>query len=388
MKNLLPLLLMIISIEISCQDKQSLKEYHSAINYADKELSGNGWELLKKNAAQASVVFVGEDHGLAEIPLLTKNLAFHLNENGFNTYLGEIGPLSAQRLCTKMESGEHREWLKNAPLAIPFINWKEELELLEDLNQINMDIHGIDQEFLFSPIIHLSSLENLAGEHKDEIQGMIKKEKKATNQFLSGGNYLDLFMISSIEKDFDDLREMFQQEEAITIINELQSSFHVYRTMMNGKGKQSNELRSQMMRDHFQQVVSKNSNSKVMIKLGAVHCYRENAPTSVEEIGEYVAKKGNSFHILVLGNQGTINNYTAQSGFNESQKEVPYNIKKRFPVDLSDFLNYTEQNQWSYFDLKAIRNSKKQFVDEVRSLASAYDALIIIPEVTASTNLE
>jgi len=392
--SLLVLLLTTLPNSVLNDPDLILHDYMYQLSFEKGEISGAGFEKILGEAKESSIFLIGEDHGLKEIPILTTQLFSNLIAFKYKHYATEFGSVSSQLITEQLKKKSLGAWLQQSPWTIPFLHFKEEFNLVEEVWSKGGKIWGLDQEYILSPILHLQFLKGRATnmEARNSIELLITREQGALNALIDTGNYLKLYMLSSIEKDFDQLLSLFPNDPlAAETIASLRESFSVYQAMINNDQKLSNSLRVEIMKHNFKALLDNNvkNGEKVIIKLGALHCFRQKSLTGVEEIGEYVSQlPTKSYHLLVLGETGTFNNYLPQNGLNESNKNASYEIRKRFPVDMSAFLKTLEDRQkWTYFDLRGIRTDKRLSNESIKKLAEFFDGLLIIPRVNAANNL-
>jgi hypothetical protein len=73
-----------------------LSENHFSLALTDGTLTGTGVDFLVKQAKEAQFFLFGEDHGIAENLNFATALFKLLQPTGYNSYVTEIGPFSAE----------------------------------------------------------------------------------------------------------------------------------------------------------------------------------------------------------------------------------------------------------------------------------------------------
>lgn len=147
-----------------------LKENHYNLSLRGEGLEGNGAEFLRNEAASSNFFLLGEEHGEGSSTDFARALAKDIQPFNYAHYVTEIGPQSAKlinRLLRETDFPAHmRSLYEQYPFSIPFAWHKEEVDLILEIATAGAPspIIGIDQEFVFSPQIHLDTLKNLSGD--------------------------------------------------------------------------------------------------------------------------------------------------------------------------------------------------------------------------------
>lgn len=381
--------------------------------WEEEQLAGEGFQYLMQEAASSSFFLVGEHHGIAEIAVFTAALFRQLKPQGYKYFAGETGPHTAQLL---QQMAAEEQWQQNFtalfqqhPWSIPFFNLREEgkilREVLADASAEEPLIWGLDQEFAASFRMFFDHLEKNA--QTEESRAVAKSyydlAEKSFQESSESKNPGKAFLSIVQTKDFTTLKTAFQNEpEHLSLIEELEKSVHIYQLWFKGQGFQSNMDRAALMKKHFmtyyQNAQKSDPSAKVMIKLGANHTYRGANPLHVYDIGNFISELANqqqskSFHLYVMGHKGTSNAYTPFSQ-SEADKKMPYDhLKDRGKIDYTPLLQATSQQAWSLIDLRPLQEkiwakSIKNIHPGLEKLIWSYDAILLIPETTASTFFE
>ncbi len=407
---------MIIANATFAQDSlliENLKSNAYSLVFENGELSGEGFEFLNKQGEETPFFLIGESHGMAEIPEFTAALFRAFKKHGYQYFATETGPYTAdflqQLAAEKNWQTSLQSFYQKYPWSIPFYSWKEEGEILEAVvGQQKSEkalIWGLDQEFAAGFRMNFKTLkENATSDKSREVA--TKYYEMAINdfnKFVETHNPMNAFMAKVQAQDFEQLKTAFSgQPENLDRIRELEESIHIYQLWFQREGYQSNCLRAEMMKQHFWQYYTdakkKDDSVKVMFKLGANHVYRGPNGLNVFDIGNFVSEmasqmKTSSFHLFTLARKGTQNAYNPFST-NEADKQKAFDIKESMDkVDVSTLLKATSETEWSVIDLKPLRKAlfsgaiKKVDVG-LEKLIWSYDAILVIPEVRASTIIE
>jgi hypothetical protein len=118
----------------SLQDKlaASATENRLHVNFDGGTFSGPGWELLLREGAAAQFFLLGEEHGVEQIPVLTRELMLALKPAGYERLALEISaPVAAELDQAALHGVEGiRRFNAEFPPGPAFYNMKEEAEFL------------------------------------------------------------------------------------------------------------------------------------------------------------------------------------------------------------------------------------------------------------------
>ncbi len=381
------------------------------LTFENGTLSGKGADFLEQAAQSSPFFLIGEDHGIAEIPLFTAALLHTIRQHGYQYFATETGPITAnflQQAASKPNWQEaYAEFLTSYPWSIPFYSLKEECTILDALfEQQPSDyrlLWGLDQEFAGSYRLNFQQLAtNAQTEASRQVaEAFFDRAMAAYDASFVKKNPQRSFLATVTADDFTELKNAFKgQDDNLDQIRQLEESTNIYRLWYQGKGYQSNYQRAEMMKRHFLHYYSEakardQQQPKVLFKFGANHMYRGLNGLNVSDIGNFVSEIASqmgttSFHLYTIGRQGTKNAFTPFSQ-SEADKQKPYNYKDYLDrVDFSPLLAAANQG-WAIVDLRPLRealfnNIIKEMHPGLEKVVWSYDAVLVIPEVHASTN--
>ena len=389
---------------------EKFKKSHHLLKYDDGQLSGKGLEFLKTEASASPFFLIGESHGIAEIPLFTAALFKELQPLGYQYFATETGPYTATMLQEMASQKEYlpafKSHLDKYKWSLPFYGWQEECGVLAAVMEGKQDeqkpiIWGLDQEFA-------ASFRMLFDKLKKDAQTEESKAVASEYVDLAYQCYRDAFDSKDPRKsffgvmqpeDFTKLKKAFAgQKESLDLLKELEETVEIYSLWATGEGLKSNQLRAEMMKRHFMDYYQKTkvNDPKVLFKFGASHIYRGLNGLNVPDIGNFVSELASqqgkqSFHLYVLARKGTQNAYTPFSQ-SEDDKKKPYDASQYLDkVDFRTALAAVPDTEWAVIDLRPLRKSLfnrhiKNVQKGLEKIIWSYDALLIIPEVHASTN--
>jgi len=377
------------------------------------QLSGKGFDFLDEVGKTTPFFLIGEDHGMAEVPLFTAALFKAFKKYDYQYFATETGSYTAEFLqktgAKKEMYAELETFFKKYIWSIPFYSFREECTILEAVlegkEQEERVIWGLDQEFAASFRMHFNYLKNHAQneDSKQVANTYYEKTMDAFKEMQTSKNPSKAFMATATPKDFETLKTAFKAEpKNLKLIEELEESIYIYQLFFKREGYESNRLRAEMMKRHFWEYYSKakqkDNQPKVMFKFGANHIYRGLNALNVSDIGSFVSELASqegtsSFHLLVVGKKGTQNAYTPFSQSDADKKKAFDAAEYKNKIDMTTLLKATPNDTWSVVDLRPLR--KALFNKSIRNAQSglekviwSYDAILIIPEVSASTFFE
>lgn len=356
------------------------------------ELRGSGADWLTRRARQADHFLIGERHGTAEIPRIVGALYERLEPLGYNYAALEIGPFTARKVNATLQAGGLQALralitrYDNSPIA--FFDWAEEARLAARIVRSGGTLWGVDQEFMYSLPLHLKALAREA--ETDPEKEALRKIREAMQ---GEQDYVADAQLSS----FGDLRRRFSDRgdtEALARIDALIASNRIYAPYTRDIGTfyESGVMRENYMKKTLTKYLdeAEDPSPKVLYKLGDVHSRQYMASPSDGRVylgvflSEWARVRGErTFHVLLdcLGGrvrgsgQGSAGD--CESFLSSGEGELPALLQ-----------GHMRSEGITVIDLRALR---PQFHDweeigrAFRSLMLAYDALVMIPDVTPAS---
>ena len=407
------LLSVLLSSTLLAQDSllvAAFQKHSHAMTFENGNLAGEGFTFLQEEAGKSPFFLIGEDHGIAEIPLFTAALFKALKHVGYQYFATETGPFTAAFLQERASRAnwlqDYSAFLQKYPWSIPFYSWQEETTIIDVVmeGQSGGDplLWGLDQEFAASFRMHFADLKKQA--ETEESRKIAEKYYQLAMQSFTASFQEraphKAFMAIVKPEDFTKLKKAFSgQPKNLELIREMEESIRIYQYWFVGEGYQSNYERAEMMKRHFlayyQKAQEKTPQPRVLFKFGANHIYRGANGLNVFDIGNFVSELASqqgktSFHLYVLGKKGTQNAYTPFSK-SEADKKKSYDAANYLDkVDFSTVFQATGEEKWSVVDLRPLR--KALFSRQIKNVHPglekviwSYDAILVIPQVSAST---
>lgn len=405
-------LLVLFPTTFSAQDSlltELLKPQSYPLQLTGGNFSGPGHDFLRKEGENAQFFLIGENHGIAELPLFTSALFRDFKNLGYKYFATETGPFEADFLEKTASQADWEQqfdaFFKRFPFSIPFYNLKEECALLQavlaDANSQMPLIWGIDQEFAAAPRMIFEHLKkeakteesrNLAAEYFEKAQTGFQEALKTKNP---GSSFMGFIR----PDDFVKLKAAFAaQPKALELLTELEKSIEIYQLWFTSQGYESNRKRAEMMKQYFwnyyKQAKQLEATPKVIFKFGANHMFRGANALNVHDIGNFVSELASqentgSFHLYVLGQKGTQNRFSPFSPESDKKKAVEASEYLE-DIDFSVLFESATADNWLILDLRPLRQELfrkrlKGLKPKMEKLIWSYDAILVMPEVHAST---
>lgn len=385
-------------------------EHHYVLELSEGALIGSGADFLSKEANAARFFLLGEDHGIGSNLKFAAALFNLLQPNGYNTYVTEIGPVSAGHIRTRLQQPDSltalRELFTQQPFSIPFSWYEEEVRLLQAIQQsqpraAEPAIIGIDQEFILSPQLHLETLQTLCTDSalKLKINEWLYMEKAAIRDMYAGKpiDQLELFMNLALPTEWTSLRNSFELQhnaEGLRIMEALTASHTIYMHYKTEAYYLNNHVRSVLMKKYFYQAYQQQQvaqpATRYLIKLGANHIERGHSAMGIQDIGNFISElavmeNSQSFHLFVLPVSGKQNAWLPF--LPEEFKAMP--IEPNTQPELRPILeSVSEKSGWHLYDLRPLRLRQTYWADgnaDFKKFFRGYDAILLMYDAQPAT---
>jgi hypothetical protein len=362
----------------------------------NSRLAGTGGDLLTRAGRESQFVLVGEEHGIAEIPLFTAAWFRSLVPAGYRHLAVEVGPDAGVLLDSLARIGPRAlaDFQEARSPGFPFFILESESRLLVDavreLPDVNDVIWGIDYDILGDRYL-FPALE--AAATTDEARQVVLETREmgdaGLRQLVETGNPGALLLWSAPDEPFVRLREALDPDpgsRADRIIETMQETARINRMFMSGQNWESNHARAtwikKSMARHLDAARAAGEfEPRALIKLGANHTYRGLNQTRQYDVGAMVAQLAEadgsgSFHLLVVGGPDT-----RTSSFNPVAMTYETSPAGMLSVVLpTQALVFPEA--WTLFDFRplraAIHNREVEATQELFDLVFNFDAVLVM----------
>ncbi len=340
------------------------------IEVSNQDLRGPGAAKIREATSHTCYVFLGEDHGIKEVPEFAEALANGLVDDGIHTLALEVSPSVAHQLSSQLASPNPSQsfasFLRQYPLTVPFYNTAEEFDFLRHAKSrigASFSLIGFDQEFLGSAKFLLRKVgeQALPDDLQKELDELKRQEQEANTRAAHSGKPEDLFLLTSdtaiLQTFVDSLRSRGLDSSPM---EDLLASRRVYDTFARDNHR-SNEMRDLLMKRNFVRMHGSTPPCGILIKAGSNHGFRGIGPLYTRELGNFLAESADAYsnggvHILIIGGRGQSIQFQTVG---TPMKAVPYDALSDPELHpLRPFLQLAlQQKAWSLFDLRALRGS-------------------------------
>lgn len=363
---------------------QLARENLKTIEYDGSEFSGEGWQAVLDNTQKSQNVLIGEDHFSNEIPAFASALA---QSTTFDNLFIEVDPYSTQIIENSIRnlSPSGREaFNKEFSHLFLFYALKPEYEFLEKVVGSGTNLLGSEQVVAYADRLIFNKLagESSQPEMKEIYLDIMQKSRSHLDSFLENPQNPMYFMTPEFGQQLDKLEALDIGEYEKGLIEDIKYSIAIYTKM-------SHKMRVRLLLHQVMDVYPEWKDKRNLFKFGANHMARGESLLTVFDIGNLVANitESNfkeSYHLMIVGESGLLG--TPFKSFPATKLASGEDHPLSF---LKPFFDITEGKDWSYFDLRELRKAfnKKQFQienDSLRRVINGFDALVIIPEVTAA----
>jgi hypothetical protein len=363
------------------------------------QFSGNGWEQLKKEVEKAQIVLIGEDHGFAEPPVFTEQLAAIFKPKAL---VVEVDPyLAAQLKKMSPYPEQYKAYLRKRPYGLSFYSWQQEMDLMTAVTRSGVDIWGLNE-------INFLSLGNFFNELAAQAKSLANKKLASRKDaeytqhdepiFKEMDTKMGDFSAYHMKVEtIDSLIYSFKNENDFSrkMLNDMKQSVPIF---YNTDGQLRVDFMKKNLLNYLSPYITKDAINipKLMFKFGAYHVGRNDGITGYDEVGSLASNLAEaagkqSLHILVIGKKGMGNK---MAPIDNSKAIQPYNITDEDAVrGLAAFANQLKNDEWALFDLRkiqyAISSGKIVIKDrKLKGFIMGYDLLVIYAEASGSRFIE
>ena len=376
------------SLSLIAQSEHLLDSLINANNatftFDGTQFEGAGWDFILEKTKASQNLMLGEDHFSNEIPTFTKAVTKHVK---FDNFYIEIDPYSTkiiENVILNYDFEQKKKFFEEYGDLFSFYSLKPEYDLLEYLVTSGVQLLGSDQIVVYSDrLVSKELLHHTKNSEAKRIYNEIMTQSKGhLDRFLQNPKNPMFMMTPEFDVELNKLSRLNLSEKEHQIIEDLKRSKTIYK-------EQNHYMRvrlimKQVMKDYPLWV-----NAKNLFKYGANHLTRGESFLGNYDIGNLVtniteSNDNSSFHLMIVGERGFLG--SPFRGFPAS----PVDSKKGFYLSyLQDFFKITEGNNWYVFNLLPLRqalNKNALTIDNENLIRviKGYDALVIIPEVTAA----
>lgn len=366
-------------------------------HYDTKGFNGEGWDSLRAEINKAQIVLIGEQHGEAEIPVFTMNVADVFKPEAL---VVEIDPYTAGKLKeTSLNTMGYSSYFKQNPYDFAFYSYQTEMELARQMTLAHTDIWGLNEISFLSLGTFFNTLGTIAKSPINRDLALKKAKEYALHDrpiYKNIDRYNDFSAYKLKASMVDSLLLSFRNEsnECKKMLRDLRSSLPIFTN--NSYIARTNMMKKNLL-NYLSSYITKDAINipKLLFKFGANHVGRTDDLKGSFEVGSLADNLADasgklSLHILVFGKIGTINQ---MAPVDNTQAIIPYDVSTDKELDMfAPFYSQIQGDEWALFDLRPLRDAIGQGKVNVNpylgKFIKAFDVLVIFGRTTGNRFIE
>lgn len=374
-------------------------ENRYAVSYENGAFSGPGWERLVEEGKKSRFFLVGEEHGVAEIPAVVRELFRALQPAGYRHLAIEISPPMA-RVLDELARGTDglqklSRFFQENPPGVAFFTLAEEAGLLVAARAAvpgeEPVLWGLDYEVTTDRYL-LDGVRRRApeGPAREAAEKVYQQSAAAWKTVSETKNPAAFFSFAASPDVFKDLRQAWPDPdpESARALDVIEETLAINQMFLTGRNWESNDRRARLNRRnflrHWNEVRGQGTPPRVMFKFGASHMIRGRNITEVFDLGnlasEMAAAEGSqSFHLLVVGGAGT-----QHAVFNPMElRYVPAPVDLAEEEGLQSIVAQALPEGFTLIDLRPLRPllsvARTKTADpELMRIVHGFDAILVL----------
>jgi len=369
--------------------------------------SGPAWERLVAEGIAAQFFLVGEEHGIAENPVLIARLFSALTDHGYSRFVVEISPTMASELDDAIAKHgiDGLRALYAQPGGEPaFFGMAEEARMLAAVRAAAQAdepvLWGTDYEVLSDRhLIRLLQAAEKPAAAEAAVDDLAKASAASWARYEETRSPQFIFSFAGDPALVTAVREAWPKPDprSATILNTLEKTLAVNKLWVEGRAWESNRARSQLQRENFLRYwraeKQRGEAPKVLAKFGASHMVRGLSQTAVFDLGTLLPELaalegGHSFSLLVLPGRGS-----SVAVMNPSTWQYePSSAKDSYDSGLEPIVSAAFDDVFTLIDLVSLRKiigmRRGNLDHELFRIIHGFDMLLVMSGSTPSGELE
>jgi hypothetical protein len=379
------------------------KESRLRVEFDGRTFSGPGWARIANEGAAAQFFLLGEEHGVAQIPMLARQLLLELKSSGYERLALEISdPVAAELDKAALHGIEGiRRFIAEFPPGPAFYNMKEEVEFLAATrSRFPKDvppIWGLDYEVIQDRRLIARLQANAPAAARAAVQELDEASAALWKRFAATRNPQFIFSFAGDAKLITKIRSCWRQPDpqSAVILDILQGTLETNALWAKGKGWESNARRTKLMRGTFVRYWNAEKETgrapKTLFKFGASHMVRGRDMTEVYDLGDLAAEaatleRSTSFHLFVGPPRSA-----QHAKFNPSTMGVMPVPATYFEEGVGFLADVAFPDAFTLLDLCALRPflgyRTQTFDPRATRVIHGFDAMLVLPNATPAVML-
>lgn len=237
-------------------------ENRYAVTFQNGTFSGPGWDLLLAEGRKSSFFLVGEEHGVAEIPAVVRELFRALQPAGYRHLAIEISPPMAAVLDEQARGADGLQKLPafyaEHPPGVAFFTLREEAELLVAARAASPGnapvLWGLDYEITADRYLFDRMRQKAPdGPARAAVEALHEKSAAAWKTVSTEKNPAAFFSFANPREILDDLRRAWPNPdpESALALDVIGETLAINRAFVEGRNWESNDQRARLNKRNF-----------------------------------------------------------------------------------------------------------------------------------------
>ena len=382
-------------------------EHRLRLDFDGETFSGPGFDRLVAEGQAAQFFLIGEEHGIAENPMLAAQLFSELSKHGYSKLSIEISPTMAMLLDDAV-AADGLDGLRNLfsqPGGEPaFFGMREEAEMLAAVRAAvptnDPVLWGTDYEVAGDRQL-LKLLENAEKPAAAEaaLEAVLDASAASWAEYEKTGSPQFIFSFAGDPALVRAVRDAWPEPDARSeiILNTLEKTLLVNKLWVQGSAWESNRARATLQRENFLRYwhaeKRRGATPKVMAKYGGSHVVRGLSQTAVYDLGTLLPEiaaieGGKSVSVLVVPGAGSMTAVLDPSTWSFE----PRPPKDGYNKGIEPLMNAAFESSFTLIDLVSLRPvvgmNRRELDDELFRVVHGFDMLLVMSGSTASGELD
>lgn len=292
------------------------------LDFADGRFSGPGWEFLVAEGSKARAFLLGEEHGVAENPMLAAALFDALRPSGYEVMAIETSPMMAQEMDRAARDGVDglRRLFADPGAQAAFYGMREEADMLAAVTAgapaDRAVLWGLDYD-VGADRLAIRKLKAMSKPSAAEtaLAALEAASSASWAQYEATRGPQHIFNFSGDPALVRAVRDAWPDapEEAAWLLEVMEETLAANRDFAAGRNHASNQRRNDLNKRNLLRYVraarAEGRDPRMMMKFGASHMVRGLSSTETYDLGSLVPEMaflegGTTFHLLVLAGSG------------------------------------------------------------------------------------
>ena len=382
-------------------------EHRAILDFDGGVFSGAGWDRLVVEGAAAQFFLLGEEHGIAENPMLAAQLFSELAKHGYSKLAIEISPTMASLLDEAAAGGglDGLRDLYSQPGGEPaFFGMAEEARMLAAVRAVMPTdqpvFWGTDYEVAGDrPLIELLENADKPPAAAAALKTLADASARSWAEYEKTGKPEFIFGFAGDPAMVKAVRDAWPEPDprSAIVLNTLERTLSINKLWFQGRAWESNQARAELQREnflrHWHAEKRRGVTPRVMAKYGSSHIVRGSSQTAVYDLGTLLPEiaaieAGHSFSLMVVPGAGSL-----VAGLNPSTWSYESRpAKDGYAKGLEPLMAAAHKDAFTLIDLAALRPvvgmNRGELHDELFRIIHGFDMLLVMSGSTPAGELD